>query len=269
MLGATEQSWLDGKLDAVTSGAKWRLIGNSVQFMQVDYPPTGSFVATGGGSERNTDAWDGYIINRIAVQQKIAQHAADYDVVFLTGDIHSSWAAELPLFTGGAVSTGYQSLAVEFVCPSITSDGFKEILNGLGLGAQLPQLLGATLAINPHVKFLEGVHHGCCVVQVTPSQVQTDYCYTNSSLGGDERWDPNATVSVGASYRTLAGTKQVVAAAAPIVDSCAAPSAVVPEAPIGALLPLSAAAVIAIGATLSLRNRGQNEGGRHHDATPA
>lgn len=255
MLGAAEQTWFDGVLD--TTGAQWRLIGNSVQFMQVDYPPTGSFLATGGGSERNVDAWDGYVTNRIGVQQKIAQHLADYDVVFLTGDIHSSWAADLPLFTGGAVTAGYTSLATEFVCPSVTSDGFKEVLAGLGLSSQLPLLLGATLSINPHLEYLDGVHHGCCVMQATPSGVQADYVYTTSSLGGDERWDPNPTFVVGGKYRTLAGSKQVTAAPTAIVDACSTtPPAEVPEVPWSVALPLSATVTVgAVAAAVAFRQR--------------
>jgi alkaline phosphatase D len=257
LIGATEQAWLNGQLDAAP-GAQWRLIGNSVQFMQVDYPPTGNFVATGFGSERNTDAWDGYVVNRLAVEQKIAQHAADYDVIFLTGDIHSSWAAELPLFTGGAVTAGYQSLAVEFVCPSITSDGFKELLGS----ALVAQLLPVLKSLNPHVKYVNGINHGACVVQVTPDQVQTDYCFTTSANPtADERWDPSPTFTIGASYRTLAHSKQISVAPSAIVDTCPAVLPVdVPEVPTPVLLPLSAAAIIAVGAaTIALRDRGAEE----------
>lgn len=261
LLGAAEQAWFFGQLDA--AGPRWRLVGNSVQFMQVDYQP-GFFLNTGGGSSRNVDAWDGYVFNRVAVQQKIAQRAADCDVVFLTGDIHSSWAADLPLFPGPQVTVPYQSLAVEFVCPSVTSDGFKEVLAGFGFSeAQVRGATAALQAANPHVKYLDGISHGACVLQVTPEAVQADFVLQSSPLA-DPRWDPNATFAVAASYRTMAGTKQVTAAPAPIIDACLPPNPppVIPEVPKAVLLPLTAAAVVA-GAAFVLHRR--NEG----SASPA
>ncbi len=255
MLGAGQSGFVTTAVGAFAP--RWRLIGNSVQLMQVDYPPIGAFTATGGGSERNTDAWDGYIAARAALQSLLASQSVD--TVVLTGDIHSSWAAELPVFTGGAVTTPYASMGVEFVCPSVTSDGFKEALAGLGILPQLPALLGATLQINPHIKLLDGVGHGCCVIEVRQEHTQCDWIYTTSAMT-DERWDLSPTFTRGYSYRTLHGTKSLTSVQQGIVDDCTppliteGPPAVIPEAGLPVLLPASAAAM-AVGAAVALRRR--------------
>lgn len=230
MVGPAQQSWLLDHLAATTP--RWRLVGNSVQFMQVLYPNVGGsvgFAALTPQTALNTDAWDGYPGTRAAVQGAIEAHAADYDAVFLTGDIHSSWAAELPTFAAPPVAPGYTSRAVELVCPSVTSDGFGEILP--------PGLLAAGLALvtgsNPHVKYLEGTRHGCCVVDVTAARVQCDWYFTTSTAA-DVRTDPAATMQPGASWRTRAGSKRLEPVSAdgtpaPVIDDCA--TATEPEPP--------------------------------------
>jgi hypothetical protein len=50
--------------------------------------------------------------------------------VFLTGDIHTTWAADLPVDPGtytGTPTAASPSAVIEFVCPSITSDNLDEI----------------------------------------------------------------------------------------------------------------------------------------------
>ena len=251
MAGATEATWLFGHLDTPSPPA-WRLVGNSVQFMQIDWPP-GVFSATPWGTTRNVDAWDGYPAQRLVIENKIAQHAADYDVVMLTGDIHSTWAAELPLFnTPGPQATGYTSIATEFVCSSVTSDNFDEIAGSAATSALLQNVIRS---LNPHVKLLEGDKHGCSIVDVDANRVQCDWYYVTSATATDARRDPNATLVHGFSYQTRSGTKLVEPAAAPLVDDCG-PAPMIPESQFPILLPITAAA--AIGLTLAVRRRMQS-----------
>jgi alkaline phosphatase D len=273
VLGATQKSWLDGLLDE-TNPPKWRLVGNSVQFMQIDwlantFRPTG-FVYDGSGSKtsRNGDAWDGYPAQRAALQAKIDSHRNDFDVVFLTGDIHSSWASELPSFAANIPFYGpygaYKgpSVGVEFVSPSVTSDGILEaVMAGYGLpranaiGLLNTQLVPAMYGLNPHLKLLDGVSHGCAVLEVTASQVQCEFWYVQSTATSDPRQDPNATLSRGNSMRSVFGTKSLEAYSPVIVDdgTSGPPPAVVPESPLPALLPLGAVAVV--GGAVYLRQR--------------
>lgn len=62
--------------------------------------------------------------------------------VFLTGDIHSSWAMDVPQERAPYPTTG-ASVGVEYVCPSVTSDGFYEIAAG---GTPTPANPAAALA---------------------------------------------------------------------------------------------------------------------------
>lgn len=243
MLGTAQRDWLLSHLAA--PGPRWRLIGNSVQFMQIDWPPD-VFSNTGFGSSRNTDAWDGYPAERAIVQTAIAQQSADYDAVFLTGDIHSTWAAELPVFAGAPPAPGYTPSAIEFVTTSVTSDNFDE-LAGAALSAAVQNALRAT---NRHLKLLDGDRHGCAVVEVTPAATSCDWYYTTSSLA-DPRRDPGATLVHGFARRTAFGSKAITEGS-PIVDDCT-PDPVIPEAPLPFLLPATAAA--AVGALVAWRRR--------------
>ncbi len=47
------------------------------------------------GAPYNVDQWDGYTADRHEVFAFLADHGIK-DTVFLTGDIHSAWACDLP-----------------------------------------------------------------------------------------------------------------------------------------------------------------------------
>ena len=193
-----------------------------MQFMQVLYPYVGDigFGKLTDATSINTDAWDGYPATRKTIQDAIVAHRNDFDAVFLTGDIHSSWGAELPVFGAPPVAAGYTSTAVELVCTSVTSDGFGEVLPA----ALLPVGLAFVKQQNPHLKYLEATKHGCCIVDVTAARVQCDWYYTTSTAA-DVRTDDAATMQPGASWHTRAGTKTLEpvgadGAPAPVPDDC-------------------------------------------------
>jgi alkaline phosphatase D len=207
-------SWL--QQDLARPGTRWRLLANQVVLAPVRLPPlpaadplTGALEQVGvarNGAVFNADQWDGYGADQKALVDTMATRAKG-DVVVLTGDIHSSWANDIPADPGRYVPVdgANNSVAVEFVTPSVTSDGFAEILGG----AQAAR--AATTAVqasNRHVRYLEGVHHGFLVLDVTPERVQTDFVYIS------DRLDPAATAAVGASWVTEHGSKQVRPAAA-------------------------------------------------------
>src|SRR3546814_7935334 len=80
------------------------------------------------GLALNPDQWDGYNANRQRVIDALrgANRAGRIDdVVVLTGDIHTSWANDVPdsafPVTGYVPGLGRGSMAVEFVTPSVTS----------------------------------------------------------------------------------------------------------------------------------------------------
>lgn len=246
MLGADQEAFVVETVLPISPSPRWRLIGNSVQAMQVRYPA--GFLADGTGTFRNVDAWDGYVAARTELLSLIAASDGSWDAVFLTGDIHSSWAADLPIdFDAYPTSP---SVATEFVCTSVTSDNLNEIV---GLPPRSPTSLGFEAAIrarNPHVKLVEFDSHGYSVVDVTAERVQCDWYYIS------DRQDPNATSSFATAKQTLCGAKAVAATdpAGPVVD--AGPPPVIPEVPVAALLPVAAAAAL-VGGAVVLRRRAE------------
>ncbi|WP_344470531.1 alkaline phosphatase D family protein [Nakamurella flavida] len=182
----------------------WHLIGNQTVFAKVYAVPRTGVLP---GQVFNADQWDGYQADQATLLAAMGR--ATTNPVVLTGDIHSSWANDLPRDTT-TYPVDRNSVGVEFVCPSVTSNGFKEAL-GSAAAAQ-----GATAAfqtVNPWVRFLEGIGHGFAVLDVTPERVQTDYFSIRSNgdkgLAVDPRLDPNATVGYETSYVSLKGSRRV------------------------------------------------------------
>ncbi|GGK39559.1 phosphodiesterase/alkaline phosphatase D [Nocardia camponoti] len=132
LTGAAQMSWLTAGL--TSSPTQWKLIGNSVIVAPLVFPPLepATTEALGavlgipqGGFALNGDQWDGYTADRRKLFATIADHKIS-DVVFLTGDIHSSWAADLPL--DAANYPGGPTVGAEFVVPSVTSSSVGDAL---------------------------------------------------------------------------------------------------------------------------------------------
>jgi alkaline phosphatase D len=221
-----EMAWLQDGLAQADAG--WHLVANQVVFAPVRVPSTPQMLdalggplelagVAAGGVVFNADQWDGYVADQRALTQAIASRAKG-SVVFLTGDIHSGWANDIPADAGTYVPAGplNNSVAVEFVTPSITSESIGDVLASTAMApASAATGLGAAAAAsiqagNRHVRYLEPTKHGFCVVDVTPARVQCDWWYVS------DRLDPQATASFGAAQQTVAGSRQVSAAAAPI-----------------------------------------------------
>ena len=139
LLGEAQEAWLlDGLAHVETD---WVLI-----LQQVVMAPWGP----DGTRPFNGDAWDGYP----AARRRVLEACADVDgVIVLTGDVHSSWAADLPLDATTYETEG--AVAVEAVTPGITSPG-------LDVGGALDLLVRA----NPHIKYADSTRQGCVVLEV-------------------------------------------------------------------------------------------------------
>jgi len=199
------------QLDWLTTGltrsrASWHLVGNQTVLTRVfALPLTGPVLPE---QVFNTDQWDGYQADQRRLLDAMAA-ARGADPVVLTGDIHSSWANDLPT-DPARYPADRNSVGVEFVCPSITSNGFKE---SLGSAAAAQAATAAAQAINPWVRYLEGIGHGFVVLDVTPARVQADYWFIRSGgdkgLAVDPRLDPQATVGYETSFVTLKGSRRI------------------------------------------------------------
>ncbi len=178
MLGANEEAWLANKLR--TSTAKWKMLGQGVMFAQLK--AVGAPNAAGGGVYLNSDQWDGYQPARDRLYDVLkgdAANAAVGNVVVLTGDIHSSWAADLPqdpnnpnLSTGGYDPvSGTGSRAVEFVGTSVSSPGVTD-----PTGAVANSLRPA----NPHFKYINLDKRGYMLIDADASRVVCEWWHLDT-----------------------------------------------------------------------------------------
>lgn len=192
MLGADQVKWLKEQL--ASSTAKWRLIGQQVMVSPL----------LAGGEVMNSDQWDGYPRARERFLELLGN---DGDTVILTGDIHSSWANDVPGDTAlYDPSSGAGSVAVEFVAPGITS--------GFPLGANLVDL---AKQLNPWVRWANVTHRGYFMLDVNAERCQAAWYLI------EEVTDPNATVEVGGVWKADYGVPHTVEDGAPAGERPDAP----------------------------------------------
>ena len=162
LLGAEQEAWLAEQLvTASRQNATWTMLGQQVMFA----PQTPA-----GARAGNADSWDGYRASRSRVFDMI-ERAKVNNVAVLTGDVHSSWAFDLPRdpFGGYDPSTGKGSLGVEFAGTSVSSP------SNLGRGPDGPKQLADLMAARPHLRYVDGRYRGYFVLDVTRQRLQADY----------------------------------------------------------------------------------------------
>jgi len=211
LMGSAQLEWLKERLGE--SGAHWKLIGNSVMVSPIDFRaplPAGLLEQVGlmMGVPFNVDAWDGYTDDRRDLLEFLGAHAVG-NVAFLTGDIHSSWACEVPRDSASYLS-GLPAVAVELVGTSITSANLNEILGVPPRSPQTLQVEGLFKAANRHVKLLEFDSHGYSVIDVTPDRLQADWYYVSDPA------DVTATSRFASGVQVMSGTNLVTPAAGPL-----------------------------------------------------
>jgi alkaline phosphatase D len=230
LISEAQRTWLYGQLKgSAQRGATWRILGQQVMLMQWNAGGLPSGIAgqdapgllpvRDGGNAVNPDAWDGYTAERRRLYDHLEAGGID-NLVVLTGDIHSSWAADLPRDPYDPAVydpvSGAGSLGVEFVTPSVTSDNLNEILaeqagedEPYPEGSSTPFEVG-TMADNPHIKYVDLDRHGMMILTVTPEAAQADWVFTPT------RTEPSDDEIAGPSWRVLAGTGHVVPADAAV-----------------------------------------------------
>lgn len=174
LLGAEQEAWLASQLRG--SQARWKFLGQGVMFAQLKLQ--GAPNAQGGGVFYNPDQWDGYQPARdrlyAVIKGSDGQPRVD-NVVVLTGDIHSSWAADLSqdphnrdLASGGYDPvSGQGASAVELVGTSISSPGIDSDTSGA---------TARTLrAINPHFKYINLHQRGYMLLDVTRERLVSEW----------------------------------------------------------------------------------------------
>ena len=130
----------------------------------------------------NNDQWDGYAAQRRQLLSAIDK-AGKRNVVLVAGDIHSSWASELPLNVShyGKDRSG-RTVACEFTVPSITAaSAHDSIAVSRALDAPTVAVLSAgqeaIKLANPWIKDVELTTHGFGVMTVTPARATMEWFY--------------------------------------------------------------------------------------------
>ena len=165
LLGAVQEAWLADRLRKST--ARWKFVGQGVMFAQLKLQ--GAPLSAGGGVFVNSDQWDGYQPARDRVYDVLKGNGtqpAVNNVVVLTGDIHSSWAADLSQDPNNAnVATGGYNAAT-------------------GEGSRAVEFVGTTAAflrsVNPHFKFIDFNQRGYMLLDVTPQRAVCEWWFVDT-----------------------------------------------------------------------------------------
>jgi alkaline phosphatase D len=212
--GDQQMAWLKESLS--TKRVQWKVIGNPVMIAPVNFGAVPQSLlapvddVTGllprDGSPYNVDQWDGYTADRREILTHIRNRQVE-DALFITGDIHSGWAAELPY--DAATYPDGDSAGVEFVCSSVTSNNLKDILHAPPRTASLA-VEEAITANNRHIKYLDFDSHGFCVLDLTSQRAQMDWFVIG------DRKDKNTPITWSRSFMTKSGTARVTEVGKPV-----------------------------------------------------
>jgi alkaline phosphatase D len=155
MTGPRQEAWLLRGLGR--SRARWNVIAQQVMMSRVNLAPTAA------APVYIMDAWDGYAAARARLLGAV-RHQGVENVVVVTGDLHSSWAADL---RADFDAPGEPVVASEFVGTSITS----------AFPPALVPLVRAALRhpANDHVRFFDALRRGYVRCEVDADRWRTDF----------------------------------------------------------------------------------------------
>jgi alkaline phosphatase D len=169
VLGRDQERWLEGGLAA--PGPIWDVVAQQIVLHQWRF---------GDGDEVvwNLDQWDGYPTARARLLEAL-RGAAGQPVV-LTGDVHSSWVADLRADFDDPAST---RVGTEFVVPGISSTPSSL------LGAASTQVR----AFSPHIRHDEQEHAGWLRHDIGPDQWEATYRYVEDAGSAESAVNDGAT----------------------------------------------------------------------------
>ncbi len=164
MISPAQENWL---LDGLRSTpVRWKIIAQQTMLSQLFVSP---------GNPFSFDSWDGYVDQRNRLLDAFAGDDIN-NVVVITGDIHTAFCCELtkdPTDRDAYTPESQGAVGVEFVCPSITTQG-------------LPPVVAEAMRLsNRHIRYAEGAletGHGYVVVTATPERCEGQWMYSLSVL---------------------------------------------------------------------------------------
>ena len=201
LLGPEQFDWFTKELKGTKS--RWRLVGNGVLIGQVksDYMPEelddplselGVITAQEHGPE--PDQWDGYPAERERLLEDVKAHSVR-NIVFLSGDVHSSWAMDLKQDPHDPEE---DSIAVEFATTSMTSENLDDEM-GWTPRTESADIEKKIIQDNPHIHWAELDSHGYVIVDVSEKRVQADWYFV------EDIHAPNPHERLGGSWQVHEG----------------------------------------------------------------
>lgn len=156
MLGSEQEFWFNSNLGS--GGARWKAVVQPTLFSNV--------VQTNAQNQPGAfnDGWSGYPSARQKILNRIGERRTP-DVVFLGGDVHSFWAADVKADFARADSP---VIASEFVGTSITAGAGGD--GGYERWRRTLQQAG-----NEHVRFYDGRVRGYARAEITPGRWTTEF----------------------------------------------------------------------------------------------
>ena len=161
LLGAEQEQWLFERLvRSQRADVPWRILGQQVLFTPLSPP---------GPPALSADMWEGYAAARDRVFDLIAREKIT-NLAILTGDLHSSWAAEVPrrFEASHEARTRATPVAIELVTPAISSPP-------LFADATMRDRVSLLGRAAPHVKYLEGEKRGYVLLDITRGRLQAEW----------------------------------------------------------------------------------------------
>ena len=182
VLGERQERWLDRGLSR--GQATWNVLAQQIMMVpfEVDPAPVEAY---------NMDSWSGYPAARRRLTDMITERRVP-NVVTITGDVHASYASEIP---ADYRTPGSPPVAVEYVGTSLTSGG-----NGLDAIPRVVEALGS----NPWMKY-HNARRGYVRCEVTPDAWHSEYRLLPAVDSRD------APIETRASFTTPAGRSVVEA----------------------------------------------------------
>jgi alkaline phosphatase D len=163
MLGKEQFNWFENQLKS--SHAAWKIVGNQVIFSDVNTKPIYPQLPI------NFDSWGGYPAERRKLKNFILENKIK-DIVFITGDAHSSWAIE----AATDVTKNYSPFAIELVTTSITSGNGDEKYSVDTVKVKEAQML----KLNPHLKYINNRDHGYMLLTLTQQKAKAEWWFVNT-----------------------------------------------------------------------------------------
>ncbi len=162
IIGNEQFEWL---VDGLVKGNKWKIIGNQVPFgpMINDH---------NNGEGRYLDGWDGYPAERMRMIRAVKEKKIE-NLVFVTGDYHSSFAFETDL---DATQESSDNIGVEFVVPSINSANSDEYETD----ERVNYYESRYMLHNPHLKFVNLSDHGYVKLIVSDTSCIAQFLYAET-----------------------------------------------------------------------------------------